>query len=323
MGRPRFDPELLARLERAGEDAQRAAEGGPAVRGNVGDGGAASPDDSGERARDAAVEAARRAAQGPGGDDLPESDVQMSFFDHLEELRARVVRALYGLIPTVGAAWVFRREILDYLTVPLGQAMHRLELPTNSLHFLSPADAFMAYMKLSLVVGLIAAAPWVSWQAWAFIAPGLYASEKRMAIPFVLASTVCFVGGAAFGYFAVFPAAFETFLSFSEELPRAGLRITPSITMGEYLDFVTQLLLAFGVVFEVPVVVTFLALAGIVDWKQLLRFGRWWIAIAAVLAALLTPPDVGSQLAMLVPLIVLYYLSVLLAFLFGRRRRAA
>jgi sec-independent protein translocase protein TatC len=320
MGRPRFDPELLARLERAGAEAGT-AEGETSATGRE------RPAREGQRGADGSgsrMEAATPREREP--EDIregPENDVRMSFFEHLEELRTRVLRSLYGLIPTVVVAWVFRREILDYLTVPLGQAMHRLELPTSSLHFLSPADAFMAYMKLSLVVGLIAAAPWVSWQAWAFIAPGLYASEKRIAIPFVVASTICFVGGAAFGYYAVFPAAFETFLSFSEELPRAGLRITPSITMGEYLDFVTQLLLAFGVVFEVPVVVTFLALAGVVDWRQLLRFGRWWIAIAAVLAALLTPPDVGSQLAMLLPLVVLYYLSVALAFVFGRRRRAS
>jgi sec-independent protein translocase protein TatC len=253
----------------------------------------------------------------------PEDDVQMSFFDHLDELRTRLIRSTYVFLPAVAVAWIYRVPLLDFLAIPLGRAIRKLSLPTNGLHFLSPADAFVVYMKLALFVGFLASSPWVFWQAWGFISPGLYAKEKRYAIPFVLFSTLCFLGGAVFGYYAVFPSAFETFLGFSEMLPMAGVRITPSITMSEYLDFTTQMLLAFGVVFEVPVVVTFLAITGIVDWKQLLAFGRWFIVIAAVLAAVLTPPDVGSQVTMLVPLVVLYYFSVLLAFLFGKKRAPA
>ena len=253
----------------------------------------------------------------------PEDDVQMSFFDHLDELRVRLIRSTYVFVPAVALAWVFRVPLLDFLAIPLGRAIRKLALPASGLHFLSPADAFVVYMKLAIFVGFLASSPWVFWQAWAFVSPGLYAKEKRYAIPFVLFSTLCFLGGAMFGYYAVFPSAFETFLGFSEMLPMAGVRITPSITMSEYLDFTTQMLLAFGVVFEVPVVVTFLAVTGVVDWKQLLRFGRWFIVIAAVLAAVLTPPDVGSQITMLVPLIVLYYFSVLLAFVFGKKRAAA
>jgi sec-independent protein translocase protein TatC len=259
-------------------------------------------------------------AEGPS---QPENDVQMSFFDHLDELRTRLIRSTYVFLPAVAVAWIYRVPLLDFLAIPLGRAIHKLQLPTNGLHFLSPADAFVVYMKLALFVGFLASSPWVFWQAWAFVSPGLYAKEKRFAIPFVLFSTLCFLGGAVFGYYAVFPSAFETFLGFSEMLPMAGVRITPSITMSEYLDFTTQMLLAFGVVFEVPVVVTFLAITGIVDWKQLLAFGRWFIVIAAVIAAVLTPPDVGSQITMLVPLIVLYYFSVLLAFLFGKKRAPA
>jgi sec-independent protein translocase protein TatC len=253
----------------------------------------------------------------------PEDDVQMSFFDHLDELRTRLIRSTYVFLPAVSVAWIYRVPLLDFLAIPLGRAIRKLSLPTNGLHFLSPADAFVVYMKLALFVGFLASSPWVFWQAWGFVSPGLYAKEKRYAIPFVVFSTLCFLGGAVFGYYAVFPSAFETFLGFSEMLPMAGVRITPSITMSEYLDFTTQMLLAFGVVFEVPVVVTFLAITGIVDWKQLLAFGRWFIVIAAVLAAVLTPPDVGSQVTMLVPLIVLYYFSVLLAFLFGKKRAPA
>jgi sec-independent protein translocase protein TatC len=250
----------------------------------------------------------------------PEDDVQMSFFDHLDELRLRLIRSTYLFLPSVGLAWIFRVKLMDFLAIPLGRAIHKLNLPVNGLHFLSPADAFMVYMKLALFVGFLVSSPWVFWQAWGFISPGLYAKEKRYALPFVFFSTLCFLGGATFGYYAVFPSAFETFLGFSEMLPMAGVRITPTITMSEYLDFTTQMLLGFGVVFEVPVVVTFLAMTGVVDWRQLLKFGRWFIVIAAVVAAVLTPPDVGSQMMMLVPLITLYYFSVLLAFFFGKKR---
>ena len=150
-----------------------------------------------------------------------------------------------------------------------------------------------------------------------FIAPGLYAREKRFAFPFVLASSLFFAGGAFFGYAVVFPLGFETLLSLGGMLPTGDLRVQPTIMITEYLSFATRMLLAFGVVFEVPVVIAFLAIAGIVNWKQLIDFGRWWVVIASVIAAILTPPDVGSMLMMLVPLIALYYLGVLVAFLLG------
>jgi len=252
--------------------------------------------------------------------DAPENDVQMGFLDHLDELRKRIVRALLGFVPGVAVAWVFRERLLDILVHPLVIAWHRLGLGAPQLHFANPVDPFMAYMKISLVIGILVSSPWVFWQLWAFISPGLYSREKRLALPFVLASTLFFAGGAVFGYLVVFPAGFETFLGFAGMLPSRELQITPTIMLGEYLDFSTQLLLGFGIVFEVPVIVTFLSLAGVVDWKQLLRFGRWWVVAASVIAALLTPPDVGSQLMMLIPLVVLYFLSVLIAFLVGKKR---
>jgi sec-independent protein translocase protein TatC len=162
------------------------------------------------------------------------------------------------------------------------------------------------------------ASPWVFYQVWAFIAPGLYRREKLYAIPFVVASTVFFAGGAFFAYGALMPSMYETLLGMGGQIQGSSLLIQPMMLITENLAFATQILLAFGVVFEVPVVVTFLALAGLVTWRQLLAFGRWWVVIASVLAAVLTPtPDAGSMLLMLVPLVVLYYASVLLAYLFG------
>jgi len=157
----------------------------------------------------------------------------------------------------------------------------------------------------------------VFWQVWAFIAPGLYRRERLYAIPSVLASTLCFAGGAYFGYMVVFPMGFETFLSMAGTLPSGIVNVQPTIMIDEYLGFATQMLLAFGTVFEVPVVVSFLAIAGLVNWKQLLSFGRWWVLIASILAAILTPPDVGSQMMMMIPLVGLYFLSVGIAYFVG------
>jgi sec-independent protein translocase protein TatC len=250
----------------------------------------------------------------------PEDDVEMGFFDHLGELRTRIIRVLYGVIPGLIVGWIFRAEILEFALQPLAFALRTLELGEPQVHFKGLTDPFVAYVKIALITGLLASAPWTFWQVWAFISPGLYRREKLLAVPFIVASTVCFAGGALFGYFVVFPMGMETLLGLAGKLPSESMTLQPTIMIDEYMTFVTRMLLAFGVVFEIPVVVTFLAAAGIVDWKQLLSFGRWWVVIAAALASVLTPPDVGSQLLMLGPLIALYYLSVLLAFIFGWRR---
>jgi sec-independent protein translocase protein TatC len=186
-----------------------------------------------------------------------------------------------------------------------------------TVHFANPVDPFVAYTKLSIICGLLFASPWVFYQLWAFVAPGLYKRERNLAIPFVLASTIFFAGGAFFGYAVVFPAGFETLLGLSGMLPNSTIRVQPTIMLDEYMDFATHMLLAFGVVFEVPVIVTFLSLVGLVNWKQLYAFGRWWVVIASVIAAVLTPPDVGSQMMMLIPLVTLYFLSVGIAYFLG------
>lgn len=256
------------------------------------------------------------AADGDADPELPH-DVPMTVWEHVGELRTRLLRAIVGLIPGIAIAWALKERLLEFLVTPLSTAMIRLGHKAPSLHFSNPVDPFVAYFKIALVVGGIFSSPWIFYQAWAFIAPGLYEREKHYAIPFVLASTVFFAGGAFFGYAVVFPLGFETLLGIADMPATSSVSLQPTIMINEYLTFATRMLLAFGVVFEVPVVVTFLALAGLVNWKQLMSFGRWWVLVAAVLAALLTPPDVTSQMAMLVPLVILYYLSVGLAYLFG------
>jgi sec-independent protein translocase protein TatC len=249
--------------------------------------------------------------------EAPPEDVPMTVLEHLGELRSRLIKALLGMIPGAWIAWEYKEYLLDYLLQPLSLAWKHLGLGEPTIHFANPVDLFVSYMKISITVGLLASSPWVFWQIWAFIAPGLYKKERRYAIPFVIASTVFFAGGAFFGYEVVFPVGFEQLLGMSGMLPSSTMRVQPTIMLTEYMGFATRMLLAFGVVFEVPVVVTFLAMVGIVNWKQLLKFGRWWVVIASIIAAVLTPPDVGSQLMMLVPLVVLYFMSVGLAYLFG------
>jgi sec-independent protein translocase protein TatC len=247
----------------------------------------------------------------------PPDDVPMTVMEHLGELRSRLIKAILGVLPGMVLAWIFKENLLEFLLVPLTQAWKTLGLGEPTVHFSNPVDLFVAYTKIAVICGFLISSPWVFYQLWAFIAPGLYKRERFYALPFVFASTIFFAGGAFFGYRVVFPAGFETLLGMAGMLPNASIRVQPTIMLDEYMTFATHMLLAFGTVFEVPVIVTFLALAGIVNWRQLLWFGRWWIVISSIVAAVLTPPDVGSQMMMMIPLVALYFASVGLAYLFG------
>ena len=260
------------------------------------------------------------AAEAP---DRPEDDVEMGFFEHLAELRIRLLRALYGILPGLLVGGIFHKPLLGALLQPYEDAFYNLrdrgiELPMDSptLITLTPYSMFVAYMKVAIIAGVAIGAPWIFWQFWQFVSPGLYRREKRLALPFVIASTLFFVGGASFGYFVVFPILFEYFIGLSVDTPVA---IEPMYSLDEVFSLEFRLLIAFGLVFELPVINSFLAAAGIVDWRQLLKFSRWWVLVAAVLSALLTPPDWTSQLLMMGPLIFLYFVSILFAALFGRK----
>lgn len=267
-----------------------------------------------------AIEPAKAAPASDAAAPNPEDEVEMGFFEHLAELRTRVMRAMIGLVPAVAIAWNFKEELLALVLDPLMVTYRELDLGEPQIHFANPVDPLIAYMKLAIVGGIVLASPWVFYQVWGFISPGLYKREKLLAIPFVFFASFFFVGGVVFGYLVVFPLGFQTFLDYAGMLP-SGVQITPTIMINEYMNFATKMLLAFGVVFEVPVVVTTLAIMDVVTWKQLLAFARWWTVIAAVLAAVLTPPDVASQLIMLIPLVVLYMMSVGIAFVVQVRRQ--
>jgi sec-independent protein translocase protein TatC len=258
-------------------------------------------------------------AKPPPLDEEEDGGTPMSFWDHLDELRKRLTVCMLALIVGTFGSFAFAPELLKLMTIPFQRAWKAQGLAGDgTMHFSSPGGAVIAYVKLSLVAGITFTAPILFYQLWSFVAPGLYAREKKFVIPFVFLSTLLFVGGGAFAYTTAFPITFNYFLSLSGPLGVGGLTIVPTVMMGEYIDFSIQLLLAFGIVFELPLFLLFLSVAGIVNYLHLIRFGRWFILLAFVVAAVLTPPDMTSQIIMAVPMIVLYAMSIGLAYLFGK-----
>lgn len=253
----------------------------------------------------------------------PEEDVKMTIWEHLGELRKRIVRAGLALIAGAILCWTFKEKLLAWISQPY-KDVWKVRFPNTpvELQTLAPIDAFVNYMQLALTGGIVLAAPVIFYQLWSFISPGLYSKEKRYIIPFVLFSTTLFLGGIAFCYYAFFPS----FFTFSFSLLGAvdgpeGVILTSRPTMEFYLDFATRMLLAFGGIFELPLFISFLALAGIVTPMQLVRFSRWAIIASFVVGAFITPgPEMSSQFIVAVALIGLYFLSVGLSFIVAKRR---
>jgi sec-independent protein translocase protein TatC len=242
-------------------------------------------------------------------------DATMPLTAHLEELRWRIVKALIAVGIAFVGCYAFSEQVFELLTQPLlalGDA--RLQLIGTSV-----TEAFFTRLKVSFIAAIFLASPAIFFQAWRFIEPGLLERERRLAIPFVIAATAFFVSGAVFCYQLVFPVGYAFFL---EEYANIG--VAPQIRISEYLSFASRLLLAFGLTFEMPVVTFFLARVGMVDHRMLIRWFRYAIVVVFVVAAMLTPgPDIASQLLMAAPLLVLYVVSIGVAFVFGRRGAAA
>lgn len=253
----------------------------------------------------------------------PEADVKMTIWEHLGELRARLARAAIALLAGAVVCWSLREKLLAWLAAPYALAW-RARFPNEpiKLQTLAPADAFVNYMQLSLVGGVVLAAPVIFYQLWAFVSPGLYSKEKKYIVPFVLFSTTLFLSGVAFAYYVAFPFSFQYFFSLLGEVDgSSGIQLTSTPTMEYYLDFTTRMLLAFGGVFELPLFIAFLALAGIVTPMQLVRFSRWAIVCSFVLGAFVTPgPEISSQIAVSGALVLLYFMSIGLSFIVAKRR---
>jgi sec-independent protein translocase protein TatC len=250
------------------------------------------------------------------GSPAPERDVRMTIWEHLDELRSRVIRAAAGVIVITIVAWCFRVELLAWLVIPYQHTWFVKFQKPLILQTLAPADAFLGYLELSLTAGIVGAAPVIFYQLWSFISPGLYRKEKRLIVPFVLFSTTLFLSGVAF------PFTFNYFLSLLGDV-RPGVELTQIVTLEFFLDFATRFLLSFGAVFELPIFIAFLVLANIVTPRQLIKFGRWATVLAFALGAVVTPgPEVTSQIAVSSALIALYFLSIPIAYLLKPRSKA-
>jgi sec-independent protein translocase protein TatC len=253
-----------------------------------------------------------------GGDG--EGGKPMSFWEHLEELRKRLIWSVIAFFVGCFGAWGIHERLLSILTKPFIRAWSDQHLHgAPNLNFAAPGAAFVGYFRLSMIGGAAMAAPFIFYQFWSFIAPGLYSKEKRYIIPFVSLSTLLFVGGGYFGWRVAVPISFNYFLGLSGPVGGDGLTITPTIMMGEYIDFCSQMLLGFGIVFELPMLFLFLSVAGLINYLDLIRYSRYFVLVAFVVSAILTPPDVASQIAMAVPMCMLYVVSIGLVYIFGRK----
>ncbi len=241
-------------------------------------------------------------------DELP----RMSLLDHLDELRRRIGVSALAVFGGFLACWYFAKPIFNWLSVPLTQFLPEGE----KLAFTGLIDPFMLYIKVALLAGIFLASPVVLWQVWLFIAPGLYKSERRIAIPFLLATTVFFVAGGYFGYRVAFPMVCRFLLEVGSEFRQV-------ITVREYFSMASKVILGMGLVFEMPVMILFLARLGVVTHRFLLKQFRFAVLGIFVVSAIITPtPDIATQSVFAVPMIVLYLLGVLVALLFGKRSPA-
>lgn len=237
---------------------------------------------------------------------------QSPFIEHLSELRDRLVRCSIAVGIGFCIAYFFKEKLFEILVAPLIQAMG--ENRNTQMIFTGLPEAFFTYLKVSLIAGIVLSTPVLFYEFWMFISPGLYRNEKKFFLPIVFLSSFFFILGSAFGYFIAFPYGFQFFLTFSTETIHAML------SMKEYLSFASTLLLAFGFVFELPLVLSFMAKMGIVTVSFLQKNRKYAILIIFIAAAFLTPgPDVISQLLMAGPLMILYEIGIVGAKIFGKK----
>ena len=241
-------------------------------------------------------------------------ETQAPLLDHLIELRSRLVRCVAALVVAFGVCLYFADQILGFLIQPLKNAFPKGE---GQLIFTKLYEVFFVELKVALFAGFCISFPYIANQLWAFIAPGLYAKEKKAFLPFLFATPFLFTAGAALAYYVVMPTAFRWFLGF--EGTAGGLQIQALPTANEYLGLVMQFILAFGMSFLLPVLLLLLHRAGIVTRAQLVAARRYVIVLVVTLSAIITPPDPGSQLLLAIPLLLLFEGSLILMRIFDKR----
>ena len=257
-------------------------------------------DDLVERARTAVTERAEL----PG----------MSLIEHLEELRRRLIHSAVYLVVAFFIAYAFHDRIASFMQKPITIALERHHLPPH-LVYLNPIEPFNFFLKLSFIGGAILASPFVLYQVWLFISPGLYRNEKRYVWPFMGATVGLFLGGAFFGYHYVYPGALDFLLGY-------GAQFTPMVTISEYTDLFMTVILGLGATFELPILVMFLALFGIVSAGWLWKNIRYAILVIFIIAAIITPtPDILTMCVFATPMLVLYIVGIGVAYMVHPTRR--
>ena len=245
---------------------------------------------------------------------MSDQEERSPFTEHLGELRDRLIHSFIAVGVGFVAAYFFKEQLFDILTAPLVTAMAKSG--NAKLIFTGLPEAFFTYLKVALLAGIILATPVLFYEFWMFVSPGLYREEKKYILPIIILSLIFFIAGASFGYFIVFPYGFQFFLGFTTETIQA----MPS--MKEYLSFASKMLLAFGFVFELPLVLTFLSRMGLVTPAFLKKNRKYALLLFFVGAALITPPDVVTQVMMAMPLILLYEIGILGAKIFGKTSKS-
>jgi sec-independent protein translocase protein TatC len=253
--------------------------------------------------------------------DLPPDEIQdempaMGFLDHLEELRRRLIRSILAVVAGFGVCWAYHERIYNYMQRPIMDALRANHL-AEKLVYLNPTEPFNLYVKITLLAGLFLASPFVLYQVWMFISPGLYRHEKRYVLPFMFSTVFLFLAGGMFGYKIAYPRALDFLIDF-------GRQFQPMITVSEYTDLFLTIVIGMGLIFELPILVFFLALMGIVNARWMLRNFRYSILVIFIIAAIVTPTsDILNMCIFAAPMVALYGLSIGIAWLVHPSQRKA
>ena len=247
-------------------------------------------------------------ASNPG----PENESgKMSFLEHLDELRKRLLRIVLYIAVGFLTCWFFARSIYDFLAIPITKYLP----PNIKLVYTNPTDPFIIYMKVAFLAGIFLTLPFILYEVWKFIAPGLYRKEKKYVVPFLTSSMILFLLGATFCYYIILPACYKF-------LVQLGSSFTPMIKVDEYLDLTNMMLLGFGIIFEMPVIAGFLSMFGLITASFLWKKFKYSLVIIVTLAAVISPTgDAFNLLVWSAPMVLLYFLSIGVAALFGWRRK--